>query len=167
MARFSQFEKKIISYSIGGLFVFGKVALLLSHHRLPKFDLPVGQYSDYEINVTKEGYTITHRMHDPLLVEERLTKQLGKTETSKSFVASKKKVSRMTDREYLECVERRIKAKTTGEMVGVSVASGTGLISSLSQLPILGWFLGGVANDKSKSIGGQLGEQISGDPYDC
>lgn len=167
MARFSQFEKKIISWSVGGLFVFGKLALLLGHQRLPKFDLPVSQYSEYEINVNKEGYTITHRMHDPLLVEERLTKQIGKTETSKSFIAAKKKASRMTDREYLECVERRIKAKTTGEMVGVSVASGTGLISSLSQLPVLGWLLGGVAIDQSKDIGGQLGEQVSGDPYDC
>ena len=38
---------------------------------LPKFNLPVGQYSQYTIDASKDGYSITHRMNDPKVMEMR------------------------------------------------------------------------------------------------
>ena len=44
---------------------------------LPKFNLPVSQYSSYSIDVFKsdaaQSYNIKHRMHDPKIVEELKT----------------------------------------------------------------------------------------------
>ena len=44
---------------------------------LPKFNLPVSQYSSYSIDVFKsdaaQSYNIKHRMHDPKIVEELRT----------------------------------------------------------------------------------------------
>ena len=59
------------------------------------------------------------------------------------------------------------KAESTGELIGTSVATGSGLITSLSNTPWIGWFLSGFATNTARREGGKLGGNMASDFNDC
>ena len=67
----------------------------------------------------------------------------------------------------IACIKEKAKGESTGQLIGTSVATGTGLVTSLSNVPIVGWFLSGFATNTARREGGKLGESMASDFNDC
>jgi len=174
---------KGISIGLGTIFVasnFYTISLLSKKSNLPMFDLPVSKYSTYEIEADMQGYRIRHRMHDPRIIASMETskkpagflgasKALSTKETQK--VAGEKDVAVINGGELtakqIACIKERAKGESTGQLIGTSVATGTGLATSLSNVPIVGWFLSGFATNTARREGGKLGGNMASDFNDC
>jgi len=174
---------KGVAVGLGTAFVsaqFYTISLLSKKSNLPMFDLPVSKYSTYEIEADMQGYRIRHRMHDPRIIASMETskkpagflgasKALSTKETQK--VAGEKDVAVINGGELtakqIACIQERAKGESTGELIGTSVATGTGLATSLSNVPIVGWFLSGFATTTARREGGKLGGNMASDFNDC
>ena len=174
---------KGISVGLGTIFVasnFYTISLLSKKSNLPMFDLPVSKYSTYEIEADMEGYRISHRMHDPKIIASiesskkpagflGASKAIGAKETQK--VAGEKDITVVNNGEFtakqIACIEERAKGQSTGELIGTSVATGSGLITSLRTTPWIGWFLSGFATNTARREGGKLGGNMASDFNDC
>jgi len=174
---------KGISVGLGTVFVasnFYTINLLSKKPNLPIFDLPVSKYSTYEIEADKDSYKIRHRMHDPRIIAsiESSKKPAGFLGASKAYVtkesqriAGEKDVTIVNNGELtakqIACIKERAKGESTGEMIGTSVATGTGLSSTLSGIPVVGWFLSGFATNTARREGGKIGGNMAADFNDC
>ena len=174
---------KGISVGLGTVFVasnFYTINLLSKKPNLPIFDLPVSKYSTYEIEADKDSYKIRHRMHDPRIIAsiESSKKPAGFLGASKSYVtkesqkiAGEKDVTVINNGELtakqIACIKERAKGESTGQLIGTSVATGTGLSSTLANVPIVGWFLSGFATNTAKREGGKIGGNMASDFNDC
>ena len=174
---------KGISVGLGTVFVasnFYTINLLSKKPNLPIFDLPVSKYSTYEIEADKDSYKIRHKMHDPRIIVnlESSKKPAGFLGASKAYVtkesqkiAGQKNVTIVNNGELTEkqiaCIREKAKAQSTGELIGTSIAVETGLASSLSNFPIVGWFLSGFATNQARREGGKIGGNMASDFNDC
>jgi len=174
---------KGVSIGLGTIFVasnFYTISLLSKKSNLPMFDLPVSKYSTYEIEADKDSYKIRHRMHDPRIIAsiESSKKPAGFLGASKSYVtkesqkiAGEKDVTVVDNGELtakqIACIKERAKGESTGELIGTSVATGTGLSSTLANVPIVGWFLSGFATNTARREGGKIGGNMASDFNDC
>jgi len=174
---------KGISVGLGTVFVasnFYTINLLSKKPNLPIFDLPVSKYSTYEIEANKDSYKIRHRMHDPRIIAsiENVRSPAGFLSASKKIsikenqrIAGEKDVTVVNNGELtakqIACIKERAKGESTGELIGTSVATGTGLASSLSNVPIVGWFLSGFATNTARREGGKIGGNMASDFNDC
>ena len=174
---------KGISVGLGTIFVasnFYTISLLSKKSNLPMFDLPVSKYSTYEIEADMNSYRIRHKMHDPRIIAsiENTRKPAGFLGASKALstketqkVAGEKDVAvinggQLTAKQ-IACIKERAKGESTGELIGTSVATGTGLATSLSNVPIVGWFLSGFATNTARREGGKIGGNMASDFNDC
>ena len=174
---------KGIAVGLGTIFVasnFYTISLLSKKSNLPMFDLPVSKYSTYEIEADMEGYRIRHRMHDPKIIAslESTRKPAGFLGASKALstketqrVAGEKDITVVNNgkltAKQIACIKERAKGESTGQLIGTSVATGTGLATSLSNVPIVGWFLSGFATNTARREGGKLGGNMASDFNDC
>jgi len=174
---------KGISVGLGTIFVvsnFYTISLLSKKSNLPMFDLPVSKYSTYEIEADMQGYRIRHRMHDPKIIASMETskkpagflgasKALSTKETQR--VAGEKDITVVNNGELtakqIACIKEKAKGESTGQLIGTSVATGTGLVTSLSNVPIIGWFLSGFATNTARREGGKIGGNMASDFNDC
>ena len=174
---------KGISVGLGTIFVasnFYTISLLSKKSNLPMFDLPVSKYSTYEIEADMNSYRIRHKMHDPRIIAsiENTKKPAGFLGASKALstketqkIAGEKDVAvinggQLTAKQ-IACIKERAKGESTGELIGTSVATGTGLATSLSNVPIVGWFLSGFATNTARREGGKIGGNMASDFNDC
>ena len=174
---------KGISVGLGSVLVasnFYTINLLSKKPNLPIFDLPVSKYSTYEIEAHKDSYKIKHRMHDPRIITstENVRSPAGFLSASKKIsikenqrIAGEKDLNINNNGELtakqIACIEERAKGKSTGEMIGTSVATGTGLSSTLSGIPVVGWFLSGFATNQARRQGGKIGGNMASEFNDC
>ena len=174
---------KGVSIGLGTVFVasnFYTISLLSKKSNLPMFDLPVSKYSTYEIEADMNSYRIRHKMHDPRIIAsiENTRKPAGFLGASKALstketqkVAGEKDVAVINGGELtakqIACIKERAKGESTGELIGTSVATGTGLSSSLANVPIVGWFLSGFATNTARREGGKIGGNMASDFNDC
>ena len=150
---------------------------------LPKFNLPVSQYSSYSIDVFKsdaaQSYNIKHRMHDPKIVEELRTIEKpaglfgkGRSDTyilkqspvGDEFNQSSVRSSELTAKQ-IACIEAGGSGKNTGRLVGSAV--GTAAAPAFAGVPILGPFLAGAASMFGMDKGAEIGSQMAKDFKDC
>ena len=174
---------KGVSIGLGTIFVasnFYTISLLSKKSNLPMFDLPVSKYSTYEIEADMDSYRIRHKMHDPRIIAsiENTRKPAGFLGASKSLstketqkVAGEKDVAIINSGELtakqIACIKERAKGESTGELIGTSVATGTGLASTLNGVPVVGWFLSGFATNQARREGGKIGGNMASDFNDC
>ena len=174
---------KGVSIGLGTVFVasnFYTISLLSKKSNLPMFDLPVSKYSTYEIEADMNSYRIRHKMHDPRIIAsiENTRKPAGFLGASKALstketqkVAGEKDVAVINNGELtakqIACIKERAKGESTGQLIGTSVATGTGLSSSLANVPIVGWFLSGFATNTARREGGKIGGNMAADFNDC
>ena len=174
---------KGISVGLGTIFVasnFYTISLLSKKSNLPMFDLPVSKYSTYEIEADMNSYRIRHKMHDPRIIAsiENIKKPAGFLGASKTLstketqkVAGEKDVAIINSGDLtakqIACIEERAKGESTGELIGTSVATGTGLTNSLNNVPLVGWFLSGFVTNQARREGGKIGGNMASDFNDC
>lgn len=159
---------------------------------IPKFDLPVGQYSQYTIDASKDGYSITHRMNDPKVMEMREDVIVpGKTGLFGGISKDKKiyKFEQYTmeghqhmmgpgifqtkgagdgklTAEQIACIKKSGAGQGTGAAIGA--AATTQYISpAVSSIPIIGWVASGFATSFGAKKGGEVGENLAEWYHDC
>ena len=155
-----------ISLGLGGILVssnFYLITLLGNSSKLPIFDLPVSNYSSYKIEASKQGYTISHFMHDPKLINISESSNTPARFSNKETVIRLKReeiaggsIDEPLTPEKIACLKSQGRNEATGELIGTSIATGSGLTSGLAKLPVLGWFASGYATNKAQAIGRDL-----------
>jgi len=170
---------KWLTISLGtvlGLSHIGMIGMISRQSKFPVVNVPVGQYTSYEIKAGKDGYWINYRSHDPKMsrVERDIKKKGGFLGLGNNTVVERKSYPAASvgtaalqattgSGKSEECIEAIGAGKGTGKMVGASV--GTAVAPSLTGIPFVGWVLAGAATmmgmDAGSDVGGTMVESIN------
>ena len=175
---------KWIGISLGavlGLSHIGMIGMLATRTSLPKLNLPVGEFTSYQIKAGKDGYWIDYRANDPkvMRVERDVKKKAGflglGNNTYKGFEEYTMDGSKhLQDRKAggaageagkksVECIKAIGGGEQSGRLVGASV--GAAVAPGLSSIPFVGWVLAGAATmmgmDQGADIGGTMVESLT------
>ncbi len=183
---------KWVAIGLGGLLglshlsMIGIIANRKPLSKFPQLNIPVSEYTSYEVEAGLEGYRIKYHANDPKSMFTTKTISGGgglfsrgkKTEivqeyTMNGAVHHDGPVSTRTawidpsgltgegekkiSAKTIECIKARGSGEGTGRMVGGSVGAAAG--SGLSSIPFVGWVLAGAAS----MIGMNEGAEIGGD----
>ena len=170
---------KWIGISLGGILGLshlGMIGVIATRSNMPKLNIPVNEYTSYRAKVTKEGYEIEYKAHDP-----KTTKRIREVKEKAGFLGLGNNRESIIEqvpverRPYYEplaqldgqkseaCIEAVGGGKQTGKMVGASV--GAAVAPSVASIPFVGWVLAGAATmigmDAGSDVGGTMVESIS------
>ena len=179
--------------TVGSLFALshiGMIGMIARKSSLPQLNMPVGEYTSYEVEANKDGYKIRYRANDPKVMHvERDVKTKGgflglgnntvkvreqytlggKTHhggpvsNPTTWIDPSAQGKKLSDK-TIACIEARGGGKSTGKIVGGSVGATVG--SSLTGIPFVGWVLAGAASmigmDAGSEIGGSMAESYAG-----
>ena len=179
--------------TVGSLFALshiGMIGMIARKSSLPQLNMPVGEYTSYEVEASNEGYRIKYRANDPKVMHvERDVKTKGgflglgnntvkvreqytlggKTHhggpvsNPTTWIDSSARGGELSDK-TIACIEARGGGKSTGKIVGGSIGAAAG--PTLSGIPFVGWVLTGAATmigmDAGGEIGGTMAESYAG-----
>ena len=169
--------KKWIGISLGtllGISHIGMIGMIARKESFPKLNLPIGEYTSYNVVANKEGYSINYRAHDPrVLVKSEGVERpagflgFGKAKVSKHeqyYIApSQSESGGGMSPEMVACLKKKGAGEGTGRLVGgglgTAVVSNTGLAS----VPIVGWVLAGAVTMMGMEQGAEIGGNMAGD----
>ena len=187
---------KWVVLSVGGVIAVAHIGVLghlmdmnkkyADRPQYPSINLPTGEYSSYDVNVNREGYTIKYKANDPrVLTSERsldLDKEKkglfgGGTEQRREWrrdeytMDGTRNIGGGADEEGklsakdVECIKAEGGAQAQGAMVGTSiVASATPMLTGI---PYIGWLAVGWANLLGQRAGSSIGSEVSSIVNDC
>ena len=152
----------------------------------PSINLPTGEYSSYDVNVNRDGYSIKYKANDPrVLTSERsldLDKEKkglfgGGTEVRTEWrrdeytINGTRNIGGGVDEEgkltaqAVECIKAEGGAQAQGAMVGTSIAASAAPM--LTGIPYIGWLAVGCANLLGQRAGSTVGSEVSSILNDC
>ena len=185
---------KWVAVGLGGLLGLshlGMIGIIANRKPLSKFpqlNVPVSEYTSYELEAGTEGYRIRYNANDPKsmfttktipgkggLFSKGQPTILTQEYTMNGAVHHDGPVSTRTawidpsgltgdgekkiSAKTIECIKARGSGEGTGRMVGGSVGASVG--SGLSSIPFVGWVLAGAASMIGMNEGAELGGNIS------
>ena len=170
--------KKWIGISLGtilGITHIGMIGTLANRTKFPKLDLPIGEYTSYNVIANKEGYTINYRAHDPrVLVKSEGVERpggflgFGKTTISKHeqyYVSPSQSDGGGMSPEMIACIKKKGGGEGTGRIVGGALGTAAVTQTGIASVPIIGWVLAGAATmvgmDQGAEIGGQMATDLA------
>ena len=171
--------KRFIGYSLGtliGISHIGMIGMISQGTKFPKLDLPIGEYTSYEVEANQEGYRIRYRAHDPrvLVTTKEVDKPGGFLGLSKSKVSIHKQyydTSRQSESgglsaQQIACIKKQGAGEGTGRLVGGSLGTAAVTQTGMASIPIIGWVLAGattmIGMDQGAEIGGQMAQDFKG-----
>ena len=170
--------KKFIGYSLGtliGISHIGMIGMIARKESFPKLNLPIGEYTSYNVIANKEGYSINYRAHDPrvLVKSEHVDRPAGLLGLGKKKVAiheqyylspSESKGGGL-DPKTIACIKKKGSGEGTGRLVGGAVGTAAVTQTGMASIPIIGWVLAGATTmmgmDQGAEIGGQMAEDLA------
>ena len=178
---------KWLTISLGavlGISHIGMIGLLSNREsKLPSLDIPVGPYTSYLAEVSKEGYRISYKANDPKTMY--ITKDIKK---KGGFLGLANNIEKVTEEYTMDgavhhkngggyggknepnskseaCIKAIGGAEGTGRLVGSSVC--TAAAPALSGIPFVGWVAAGwvtmFSGNQGAEIGGSMAESMSKD----
>ena len=173
---------KWLTISLGavlGISHIGMIGLLSNREsKLPSLDIPVGPYTSYLAEVSKEGYRISYKANDPktMFITKDIKKKGGflglanniekvtEEYTMDGAVHNKNGLTKTTASGKSEaCIKAIGGAEGTGRLVGSSV--GAAAAPSLSSIPFVGWVAAGwvtmFSGNQGAEIGGGMAEDLN------
>ena len=187
---------KWVALSVGGVIAVAHIGVLghlmdmnkkyADRPQYPSINLPTGEYSSYDVNVNREGYSIRYNANDPrVLTSERsldLEKEKkglfgGGTEQRREWrrdeytMDGTRNIGGGADEEGklsakdVECIKAEGGAQAQGAMVGTSIAASAAPM--LTGIPYIGWLAVGWANLLSQRAGSAVGSEVSSILNDC
>ena len=170
--------KKWIGISLGtliGISHIGMIGMISRKESFPHLNLPVGEYTSYNVIANKEGYTINYRAHDPrvLATMQKVDRPAGflglgkkKVETHEQYyLAPSESKGGGLDPKTIACIKKKGGGEQTGRLVGGSLGTAAVTNTGLASVPIVGWVLAGAVTmmgmDQGAEIGGQMAEDLS------
>ena len=162
-----------------GVSNIGLMGLLAGRNGLPNLDLPVGSYTSYDVQASKDGYSIRYNSNDPKVMIK--TKDIE--EPGSLFGSKKRKINlyeeyTMNGKVHLEggdnaailtakeiaCIKAEGSGESTGGLLGASV--GAQAAPALSNIPIIGWVASGwvtmFGQRKGADLGGDIAKAVEG-----
>ena len=158
-----------------GVTNIGLMGALINQGSLPVVDFPVGSYTSYEMEATKNGYKIRYNANDPkvMIKTENVVKPSSGlfskgattvdlyeeyTMNGKVHLDGGDDASKLTAKE-IACIKAEGAGGSTGGVIGASV--GAQAAPALSNIPIIGWVAGGWATMFGQKTGANLGGDIA------
>ena len=158
-----------------GVTNIGLMGSLISKGNLPVVDFPVGSYTSYEMEATKDGYKIRYNANDPkvMIKTENVVKPSSGlfskgattvdlyeeyTMNGKVHLDGGDDASKLTAKE-IACIKAEGAGGSTGGVIGASV--GAQAAPALSNIPIIGWVAGGWVTMFGQKTGANLGGDIA------
>ena len=173
---------KWIGISLGavvGLSHIGMIGLLSNREsKLPSLNVPVGPYTSYKAEVTREGYKIAYKANDPktMFITKDIkkkggflglannTEQVVEEYTMDGAVHTKSGSTETTASSRSEaCIKAVGSAEGTGRLVGTSV--GAAAAPTVSNIPFVGWVVAGwvamFGGEQGAEIGGNMAQDLN------
>lgn len=176
------------TFGVSHLWMIGLLAS--KEGALPKFNLPVGPYSQYTIDASKDGYRITHRMNDPKVMEMKkdiVIPQGGLFGSKKDkkiyqleqytmeghqhlvgpgiFQSTAEGDGKLTEKQ-IACLKKAGAGAGVGASVGAAAATEY-IAPSVSSIPVIGWVASGFVSAFGAKKGGEVGENLAEWYHDC
>ena len=174
-----------------GLSHLGMIGIIANRKPLSKFpqlNIPVSEYSSYNVEAGTDGYRINYRSNDPKVMISTKTvpgkgglfskgqpTEIYKEYTMDGAVHHDGPVSTRTawidpsgltgegekkpSAKPIECIKARGSGEGTGRMVGGSVGAAAG--SGLTSIPFVGWVLAGAASMIGMNEGAEIGGSLA------
>ena len=162
-----------------GISHIGMIGLLSNREsKLPSLDIPVGPYTSYQAEVSKEGYRINYKANDPktMFITKDIKKKGGflglanniekvtEEYTMDGAVHNKSGSTETTASSKSEaCIKAIGGAEGTGRLVGSSI--GASAAPTLSNIPFIGWVAAGwvtmFSGNQGAEIGGGMAEDLN------
>ena len=168
--------KKWIGISLGtllGISHIGMIGMIARKESFPKLNLPIGEYTSYNVVANKEGYSINYRAHDPrVLVKSEGVERpggflgTGKTKIYKHeqyYLAPSQSKSGGLDPKSIACIKKKGGGEGTGRMVGGALGTAAVTSTGLASVPIVGWVLAGAATMVGMNQGAEIGGNMAQD----
>jgi hypothetical protein len=187
-------KTKWVAIGLGGLLGLshlGMIGIIANRKPLSKFpqlNIPVSEYTSYEVEAGTEGYRIRYNANDPKsmfttktipgkggLFSKGQPTEIIQEYTMNGAVHHDGPVSTRTawidpsgltgdgekkiSAKTIECIKARGSGEGTGRMVGGSVGASVG--SGLSSIPFVGWVLAGAASMIGMNEGAELGGDLA------
>ena len=170
--------KKLIGLSLGtliGLSHIGMIGMIARKESFPKLNLPIGEYTSYQVTANKEGYTISYRAHDPrvLVKSEHVDRPagflgLGKKRASQHeqyYVSPSQSDSGGLSPQDVACIKKVGSGEGTGRLVGGGLGTAAVTQTGMASIPVVGWVLAGATTmmgmDQGAEIGGQMAKDLA------
>ena len=168
---------KWIALGVGTLFGIahlGVLGHLIRQDQLPIINLPVGDYTAYTVDATKQGYKIEYRANDPRVmnVDKSVQKKNGffgiggrtdliqteeYTMDGARHLQGGSGLGKLTAQQ-IECIKAEGGGQNAGRLVGAS--AGAAVAPWFSGIPYIGWLAAGWAvmlgQDQGAKIGGDI-----------
>ena len=169
--------KKFIGYSLGtliGISHIGMIVMISQGTKFPKLDLPIGEYTSYEVEANQEGYRIRYRSHDPrVLVTTREVDRPGgflglgrnKVNVHEQYydTSGQSESGGGLSAQQIACLKKQGAGEGTGRLVGGSLGTAAVTQTGMASIPIIGWVLAGATTMIGMEQGAEIGGSMAGD----
>lgn len=178
--------KKWFGLSLGallGISHIGMIGMLSQGTKIPKINLPIGEYTAYTVKAGPEGYFINYRAHDP-----KVMTRVQEVDRPAGFLGLGKRTAIIEEQYMAEgalhvdpvmgsngqpltakqiaCIKAQGSGESTGRLVGGGLGTAVVANTSITSIPIVGWVLGGaiamMGMDQGAEIGGQMAQDFKG-----
>ena len=163
-----------------GIAHLGVLGHLLNRSQLPIINLPVGDYTAYQIEAGKDGYRIQYRANDPRVMDKNkvLVKKNGffgiggdtKIVQQEEYTMDGAQhlqggeVGKLTAKK-IECIKAEGGGENAGRLVGTSI--GASAAPMFSGIPYIGWLAAGWVAMFSGNTGAEIGGEVATMMKDC
>ena len=175
-----------VSIGVAHIGVLGHLLKPTESINHPVIQIPNGKYSSYELDVTKDGYSVRYRANDPKVLSSERSMDLDKTKKGWFGGGSEKRNEYRKD-EYtmegtrniggvvdsegksakeVECIVADAGARSQGAMAGTAISTGV-LVPAVMNIPYIGWLAAGWASLLGQNIGSEIGSEVGSVFNDC
>jgi len=174
---------KWVALTVGTVFGvahFGVIGHLLNRQQLPIINLPVGDYTAYQVEAGKDGYRIQYRSNAPTVMgkdkvvlkkngffgiggDTKIIQQEQYTMDGATHLQGGE-LGKLTAKK-IECIKAEGGGENAGRLVGTSI--GASAAPMFSGIPYIGWLAAGWVAMFSGNTGAEIGGEIATINKDC
>ena len=176
-----------VSIGVAHIGVLGHLLKPTESINHPIIQIPNGKYSSYELDVTKDGYSVRYRANDPKVLSSERSLDLDKTKKGFFGGGTEKRKEYRKD-EYtaegyrntqggavdsegksakeVECIVADAGARSQGAMAGTAISTGV-LVPAVMNIPYIGWLAAGWATLLGNQVGESIGSEVGSVFNDC
>ena len=166
--------------TVFGVAHLGILGHLLNKDQLPIINLPVGDYTAYQVEAGKDGYRIQYRANDPRVMSDDkvILKKNGFFGIGGDTKIIKQEQYTMDGAKHLqggelgkltaqkiECIKAEGGGENAGRLVGTSI--GASAAPMFSGIPYIGWLAAGWVAMFGGNTGAQIGGEVATMMKDC
>jgi len=163
-----------------GVAHIGVVGHLMNRNQVPIINLPVGDYTAYEVEAYKGGYRIQYRSNSPTVMgkdkivvkkngffgiggDTKIVQQEQYTMDGATHLQGGE-VGKLTAKK-IECIKAEGGGENAGRLVGTSI--GASAAPMFSNIPYIGWLAAGWVAMFGGNTGAEIGGEVATMTKDC